>query len=362
MKVLILKPSSLGDVVHALPVARLLKLQFPQAEIHWWILRGLMPLLETDPDLDVLHPFDREGWSNPSVWMSAASGLSAMRRSRYEWVIDLQGLFRSGLMSWLAEGELTLGLDDHGEGARGFYDVTLTRPSATTHAVDYNLTVCRALNIPVDRPFEWLPRRPRVAETVAKQLGRLGSGKVIAIQPGARWETKRWPIAFFVELARRLQSELGEVRLLILGGANERGLSGMISRASIPGCHDLAGTLSLPELVEWIRLCDLLITNDTGPMHLGAAMDVPTLALFGPTTPWRTGPYGQMDRVLSQATPCAPCFQGVCNNAIDLACLRGISPERVAQRAIEILEAPRRSSPWAARSSSANFEAAPGEA
>ena len=100
VKILILKPSSLGDVIHALPVLRLLRLEFPQAQIDWWILRGLMPFLEGDPDLRRLVPFDRKDWAKPRHWPAVFRLVRQLRSERYDWILDLQGLARSALFGF----------------------------------------------------------------------------------------------------------------------------------------------------------------------------------------------------------------------------------------------------------------------
>jgi heptosyltransferase I len=129
LKILILKPSSLGDVVQALPVLRLLKRHLPASEIYWWIESSLAPLLAGDPDLAGIIRFDRRHWDAPRNWVRLGRDLQWLRRQSFDWVIDLQSLLRSGAFAWLANGQLTVGLDEPREGARGFYDLIARRPS-----------------------------------------------------------------------------------------------------------------------------------------------------------------------------------------------------------------------------------------
>src|SRR5262249_44482336 len=140
-KILILKPSSLGDVVQAIPVVRLLKKHLPSSQIYWWLDRGLVPLLEADPDLTGIIPFDRDGLTSPGRWGHAAGSLLQIRAHRFDWVIDLQSLFRSGLVAWLANGACTIGIDDHREGARAFYDIAVPHPRKHAHAVECYLSL-----------------------------------------------------------------------------------------------------------------------------------------------------------------------------------------------------------------------------
>jgi heptosyltransferase I len=329
VKILILKPSSLGDVVQALPVLRLLKRHLPESEIHWWIDSTLRSLVEEDRDLSGVFLFERQRWSSPRHWNEAFASVRIMRARKFDWVIDLQSLARSGLFAWLANGGLTIGLDDAREGARGFYDIAVPRPLANAHAVDWYLEVLRRLGVPVDGDFEWLPKRTNVASAV-KGKWRADSSRWVALQPGARWSNKRWPVEHFAELVRRLAADCEDLNFVIFGGTGDVALGECVARAEPQRCLDLTGRTSLPEMIEWIRLCELMVTNDTGPMHVAAALGKPVVALFGPTEPRRTGPYGQVDRVLRLSwLPCAPCLKDTCAYPKPLECLRAIAPVTV---------------------------------
>ncbi len=159
MKILILKPSSLGDVIQALPVLRLLKLHFRDAEIFWWIDSALAPLLEGDPDLTGIVRFERKRWKSPRHWPEMLRSIRWLREQDFDLVIDLQCLARSGAFAWLADGKFLIGLDEVREGARGFYDAAVPRKTFHTHAVDWYLSVLPKLGVPVQQNFEWLPER-----------------------------------------------------------------------------------------------------------------------------------------------------------------------------------------------------------
>ena len=328
VKILILKPSSLGDVVQALPVLRLIKRHIPESEIHWWIDSALAPLLEGDPDLAGVVRFERKRWAAPVRWGEIRHSIRWMRRQRFDWVIDLQCLMRSGIFAWLANGRLTVGLDEPREGARGFYDIIVRRPSALTHAVDWYLGVLPPLGVPVTRDFVWLPQRPAVAESVRRQWP-VEQARWIVIQPGARWPTKRWPAEFFAQLVRQLAAAHPDCRFAILGSAEDGELGRAISAADSGRCLDLTGALTLPQMVEWIRLSAFMVTNDTGPMHVAAALGKPMVALFGPTEPRRTGPYGGLDQVLRSPLDCVPCLRSRCSRPKPMECLQSLTPAAV---------------------------------
>lgn len=323
MKILILKPSSLGDVVQAIPVLRLLKRHWPESRIYWWIETGLAPLLENDPDLEGVIRFERQRWASPLNWGSLWRSICWVREQKFDLVIDLQALARSAVFGWLANGQLTVGLDGPREGARGFYDVVVRRPSFHTHAVDWYLSVLPALGVRADAAFVWLPHKPEVAAAIA-QKWPVRESDWLVVQPGARWRTKRWPIEYYADLVARVLETYPRLRCAILGGTDDQALGQQLARVNPGRCLDLTGKTSLPEMVEWIRACRLMVTNDTGPMHVAAALHKPVVALFGPTEPRRTGPYGRMNDVLQLDLPCSPCFRGRCRHRIKMECLKSL--------------------------------------
>jgi len=246
-------------------------------------------------------------------------------------------LARSGLFAWLANAGLTIGLDNSREGAREgaklYYDVITPRAAQGTHAVDRYLSVLPQLGVPVHGKFQWLPQRPKIAAQV-REKWKPGSARWVALLPGARWENKRWPLENFVQLARQLPSLAPDLKLAILGGRDDRSLGSAIAAANPDRCVDLTGQTSLQEMIEWVRLSELMVTNDTGPMHIAAALRKTVVALFGPTNPDGTGPYGQRQNVIQMRDlPCVPCMKGHCSYHDPLACLKNISPAIVIEAA-----------------------------
>jgi len=254
-----------------------------------------------------------------------------LRAQNFDWVIDLQCLARSGAFAWLANGKLLVGLDEPREGARALYDIVVPRASYYTHAVEWYLAVLPRLGVPVDWNFTWLPERPRVAAEL-KSKWKTDGVRWVALQSGARWLNKRWPTEYFAELTRGIAAEFPQVRFAILGGGEDRPLGESISSGAPERCLNLAGQTSLPEMIEWLRVCELLVTNDTGPAHAAAALGKPVISLHGPTEPRRTGPYGQLKRVMRHSLPCAPCMKSRCVWPRPLECLTAISPAAVTAR------------------------------
>ena len=336
MKILILKPSSLGDVVQALPVLRLLKAQDRTREIFWWISDDLAPLLREDPDLTGLFLFHRRRWGSPRHWGEVISSIREIRAHEFDWVIDLQGLARSAIVAWFANAKLTVGVEDWREGAPALYDLGVRRPSPLTHAVDWYLEVLPPLQVPVHWNFEWLAPHAEAAEQVRRKWNP-APGLWLTIVPGARWKNKRWPVEYFAELVRQLARAHDYLNFAILGTRADTELAWTICQAAPDRSVDLTGQTSLPEMVEWIRLSDGLVTNDTGPMHIGAALGKRIVSLFGPTEPRRTGPYGQSEESFRSALPCAPCLKPWCQYEKPIECLRLIRPEQVRLKVEEVL-------------------------
>ena len=228
MRILIVKPSSLGDVIHALPVLRLLKLHLPQSKIYWWLASHLVPLLENDPDLAGVFPFGRLHHVSLQQWPEILRSILALRKQRFDLVIDLQGLARSGIFAWLANGELCVGLDNdregRREGARMFYDLLAPRAPPGTHAVDRYLAVLSLLGVPVHSRFEWLPQQKNVAEQVGLKWP-VAEKEWVVLLPGARWDNKRWPAANFQELVSLIARQFPDVSFAFLGSRDDRPLA-----------------------------------------------------------------------------------------------------------------------------------------
>ncbi len=324
--------------MQALPVLRLLKQHYPASEIYWWIDAGLESLLREDPDLTGTIRFERKRWASPLHWNEAIASIFAARSHQFDLVIDLQGLLRSAAFAWLANGDHTIGVDDPREGAHCFYDEFVPRPSFGTHAVDWYLEVLRRLRVPVHKNFVWMPENELIKAAIESKWN-ISSSRWIALNPGARWVNKIWPAEYYASLVQQLTAD-SDYKIAILGDRGSAGFAAKISEAAPTRCLDLTGQTSLREMVEWIRRSELMVTNDTGPMHVAAALGKPVVAMFGPTEPRRTGPYGQMQGVLQTPLACVPCMKPYCTNPDTMACLRSITPSQVYRRIHDRLAVP----------------------
>lgn len=318
-KVLIIKPSSLGDVVHALPFLHAFKAAHPQAHIHWVIARGLEGLLEGHPLIDRLWIIDKDGWKKASRLGKTAKELAALRRGlkkeRFDLVVDLQGLLRSALIARATGCPLRVGFQEAREASTLFYTRLVTGGTGI-HAVDRYLKIADALGcpqVPVTFPFA------RHGPFLPECMEGLAPGSYAVLVPGARWVTKRWEPENFGQLAARFPFPS-----VIVGSPSDRPLAVRALARAANKARDLTGRTTLQELTAVIRHSRFMVTNDTGPMHIGAALNVPIFALFGPTDPALTGPYGKGHRIITsdKAKGCIACLQKKCDT---MACLRDLS-------------------------------------
>jgi len=338
-RILIIKPSSMGDVVHALPTLSALRKAFPSASITWLVKQQWAGLLERAEELDRVWPVE----PSLSGWLSQVPRL---RAANFDLVVDLQGLFRSGAIAWLTGCPVRIGFANAREGSPFFYTQKVSVPTEDLHAVDRYLLVAAALVADVGtspRDGNHANFRLRVGladrEEVAGLLGRSGvraSTPWIAMNVSARWPTKRWPPEFFAAAADRIQEEkLGIV--VLIGGPDERAASQAVKGLMRTVPVDLTGETTPGLLPALLESASVLLTNDSGPMHVAAAVGTPVVAIFGPTSPARTGPYGKGHRVVSTKIPCSPCFSRVCRNAVHLECLTAITPDQVLEAVREQL-------------------------
>lgn len=332
----LIKPSALGDIVQALPVLAALRRRFPDSHITWVVNRSFEPLLHGHPDLDATLPFDRgalgRGWRG---LRGVGAFVQALRQQRWDLAIDLQGLFRSALMAWASGAPRRVGLASAREGARWFYtDLIAETEQAALHAVERYWRVAEAFGVgDLPRTFR-LPLADEARRWAEQTLaGRPRPWLVLAV--GARWQTKRWPVPHFAALAGRAQREFGGTVLLI-GTAEERAAAQAVARR-LPGPSAmLAGRTSLPQLAALLARADVVLANDTGPLHLAAALGRPVVAPYTCTKVARHGPYGALAGAVESRVWCQGSYRKRCAR---LECMTELTPDRLWPRLRERLQA-----------------------
>ena len=324
-RVCLIKPSSLGDVVHALPVLTSLRALWPDAHLAWVVNRGLRGLLDSHPYLDEVIPFDRgQVGYGPRGLLAFGRFAAGLRARRFDVAIDLQGLLRSGLMTLATSAPVRIGAADAREGAARFYTHRVSMPTGPTHAVAKLMRIAWALG--ADPSPRFVPAigpedRRWAAETLAPWIGPR-----LVLNLGARWLTKRWPPSSFAEVAKRAHRERGAA-LIAVGAPEDRPLvDAMVDAIGPIPLLDLCGQTSLPRLAAVMEAADCVVSNDTGPLHLAAATGVRVVGVFTCTSPAKTGPHGPNGRVVSSRIWCASSCVKTCNR---LDCMTELRPDRV---------------------------------
>jgi heptosyltransferase-1 len=334
MKILVIKPSSLGDVIHALPFLNALKETFPDSRIDWVISRNIKDILEDSPLINSLIVLDKDSWKRirniPKTLAEISKLRKALKAKHYDIVVDLQGLLRSGLISLSAPSTMKIGFADAREGSRFCYDRKISIDK-NIHAVDKCLAAAEAIGAKINRV-----KFPLHVDTAAKKIVKRLLGNIkdyIVIVPSARWATKRWPAHNFAKLISNTAAPCvitgtksdNKIAMKILDNlSDKRNKSGKII--------NLCGKTGLKELTALIAGAKAVVTNDSGPMHIAAALKKPVIAVFGPTAPERTGPYGWQENdemsVIRAGVPCSPCRKRTCD---DLVCMNNVSVRSVSE-------------------------------
>ena len=332
-RILLIKPSSLGDIVHALPVVSTIKAQWPGVHLTWVVKRQWADLVRRIAGVDCVWPVD----GGAVNWVKAGW---ALRSERFDVAIDLQGLFRSGAVAWLSGAPLRIGFANGREGSPWLYTMRVPVPTVEMHAVDRYLLVTEAMGARVQGlpqfRFNVCEEDQAVVRNILSEKGISVGQPWVAMNVSARWRTKRWPLSSFAAVLDRLHEE-GHGPVVVIGSAEDRGDVEALRAVTTTPFIDLAGAVPLGCLPALLSKAAAMITNDSGPMHIAAAVGVPVVALFGPTSGVRTGPYGAGHRVLTSSIPCRPCFSRVCRHTPELECLRSLTPGEVAEAVRHLL-------------------------
>lgn len=331
-RILVIKPSSLGDVVHTFPALELLRRSFPQAELDFVIHPALAELLDLSPfPVRKKILFDRrELGSFAGCLPELVKLIREIRREKYMLTVDFQGLFRSGFLSWCSRSPVIAGFASPREqSAAGFYnhkvDVCMEQHAVSRNAELVNKLCGTSYPVPaVEIPGDicGLPPLPR---------------HFAALVPGARWKSKTFPAQLFGRIMEEARKKAPGCAAVIVGGPGDAPCAAEI-RKIIPDALDLTGKTSLVQLVAVMARARAVLTNDSGPMHIGALANSPVFALFGPTLPKLTGPYGTGHRIFKcEDLECCGCMNRICPLGEPPLC-HNIDPVSVGEELGELLK------------------------
>lgn len=340
MRILIIKLSSIGDVVHTLPSLNALREQFPNSQIDWLVEEEASDILVNHPMINKLWISKRKRWLGNPLNGGGIKGIylliTKIREMRYDLVIDFQGLFKSGIAAFLSGGKIRLGYDKTREFSYYFLNDRLPPFNPDSHAVDRYLSIVKNLG--------WKGEGVRFAIPVAhddkeriknllKDRGLTDLKRTILVSPKARWNTKLWGKDKFARLCDELIERLNR-NVVVLGGKTDKEYIREILSLMKNKAIDLSGQTSLRELAYLIGLSTLMVCVDSGPMHIANAVNTKVIALFGPSSPQRTGPYGNGHTIIKRELSCSPCFSRDCK---DIRCMKDITVEEVLEEIRSII-------------------------
>jgi heptosyltransferase-2 len=333
MKILMRGPNWVGDAVLAIPAMKAIRERFPDAEITLLVRPWVAGIFKSAPFIDHL-------WSEPRPsgvrdWLRITRGI---RRNRYDLALLFPNSFESAAMIFLGRVPKRVGYAT--DGRRWLLTSRLTPARQKRHQVHYYLDLAAALSANVARPSIEITASEEERAQAAKLLASEGipaDRRFLVLNPGAAYgSAKRWGEDGFAAAGDALAAEL-DLDVAIIGSETERSIAEAIQKKMRSRVAVLNGRTSLETLIGVVASASLVLTNDSGPMHIAAALGVPTVAIFGATDDVVTGPIGSRTRVVREPVDCSPCMLREC--PIDHRCMTRVSPESVCDAAREVLHA-----------------------
>lgn len=339
-RLLIVRLSALGDIVHALPVVAALARKWPELRVDWLVEEAYAPVLAMAEG--VAHRVvvrarasgERERETIFGGPLGFARAVAYLRRQRYDVALDLQGLVKSAAWARASGARRVIGFDRSNlrEPLAALLYTEAVRPQRTRHVIHKNLSALYSLGLTPSAPV--VPLRAETSAQIADAINAHGGRRgYIVLNPGAAWPNKRWPPARFGALAAALRDRTG-LGSLVTWGPAERDLAEAVCRAS-DGAAEPAPPTEIPDLAALVRDAALVVSGDTGPLHIAAAMGAPLVGLYGPTWPERNGPWAADDEVISRAGLCGCHHKRRCRRANP--CIDEIGVDDVAAAAVRRL-------------------------
>jgi lipopolysaccharide heptosyltransferase I len=365
-RILLIKPSALGDVVHTLPVLVKLRARYPRARIDWLITPENAEVVRYHPALSNVVLFARRDFSKRGrrwrAFVSFFDLLKQIRSAKYELIIDMHGQVRSAFFALISGARVRIGFDrpvkrgltvsaehdlknipSHGwrgarEGSWIAYTHRIPIPTLDVHAIDRYLWVAPLLGLDDNPPDLTVHLSPQATNKVNRLLAEHGvpaSKPLVVLVPGTIWETKHWTIEGFAGVARQFLQDGFAVALA--GTTRDQQRCRQIAAAA-PGTCDLSGKTTPADLAALIRRAEVAVTNDSGSMHVAASLGKPMVSVFGPTNPVHIGPYERPESVVRVDLPCSPCnYRRLSQCPFDHACMKQVTSAMVVERVRKIL-------------------------
>ncbi len=350
MNILIVKTSAIGDVTHTLPALNCLRKYYPDAHITWLVEEAASDLVIGHKSVDRVLISKRQQWVKEfrgGAWLASIKNFihfaGKLRDRKYDLVIDFQGLLKSGLWVWLSRGKRRVGFGrgmQHSECSYIFLNERLPAVDMEIHALDRGMILLKNIGVPCNEIVFNFPITDIHRQKISNLLHAGGFQKntrpLVAINPQTKWETKLWYTDRFSQVADMLADQ--GCFIVFTGSAADSEVIKKIQAKMKHSSLDLTGKSTLKELAALYDQANVVISTDTGPMHIAASTGTPVVSLFGPTAPWRTGPHGHQHHVLRSDISCSPCFKRLCSLADDQKkCMKDISVDQVVDATMEII-------------------------
>ncbi|MFQ5992122.1 MAG: lipopolysaccharide heptosyltransferase I [Nitrospiraceae bacterium] len=352
MNILIVKTSAIGDVTHTLPALNAIRAHYPDAHITWVVEEAAADIVEGHLALNRVLVSLRKSWFHAlkggkivQVIREVSRFITQLRDTHYDLLIDFQGLLKSSLWVMLAKADRKVGFGrgmEHAECSYLFLNERVPAVDMNRHALERELVLLEGMGIPCQSVvYEFTIPKENMDEASAllRENGLAQGDHLVAINPMTKWPTKLWEHKRFAEVADRLIKE--GIRVAFTGSLSDRDAIDQICRHMVHEAIRLDGKTSLKTLAALYQRSRVVLSTDSGPMHIAAAVGTPVIALFGPTAPWRTGPYGPQHTVLRAGVTCSPCFKKRCltTEYEEMACLQRITVEQVVETVLQKLDA-----------------------
>lgn len=347
MNILIVKLSAIGDVIHTLPALNAIRKHYPDAYITWLVEEDAAPLVENHEALDRVLVSKRKRWMKAlrsasflSTIKEISGFIKVLRDTHYDIILDFQALLKSGILIALARGRRKIGFGkglEHMEYSYIFLNERIPAVDMEIHALSRGMLLIESLGVPgktIEYKLPVTDSEYDMADELLRQGGVKDGAQVVAINPVAKWGTKLWPAERFAHVADKIIEQYDK-EIVFSGAPEDRSFIDQIISNMENRSINLAGKSTLTVLAALYEKSELVISTDTGPMHLAVAVRTPVVALFGPTAPWRTGPYGSLNNVVRVEMACSPCFKRTCET---IECMHQIGVHQVMEAVASIVE------------------------
>lgn len=339
MEILIIKLSAIGDVIHTLPALNALHHRLPESNVTWVIEEKASGVIKDHPYLKKIIVSKRKSWlknvRKPSLWYPTLkeiiSFIRELRSQEYDVVVDFQGLLKSAMLVFLSRGKRKIGYSKTREMSSFFLKERISPYPLHRHAVERNIELVKYLGAQFDKiafPIFISEEDKKKVELLLSAHRLSTSGPLIVIHSQAGWETKKWEPLKIAKLSDKL-IENYDAQIIFAGGKDDcssiKNILSLMNHTAV----NASGKTSLKELAYLLSLSNLMITVDSGPMHIASAVGTPIVVIFGPTASWKTGPYCNNAVIIRSQLSCSPCFKRECNN--NKACMKEISVEEVLE-------------------------------